>query len=38
LVGGGLCLSSTAHMAGVIVSAQKPETDTEITMVIANCL
>ena len=27
-----------AHIAGVSVSAMKPETDTEITIVIANCL
>ena len=36
--GGGLCLSSTAHIAGVSVSATNPDTDTEITIVIANCL
>ena len=37
-VGGGLCFSNTAHIAGVTVSAMKPDTDTEITIVIANCL
>src|SRR5215207_8245589 len=37
-VGGGLCFSRTAHIAGVTVSAINPDTDTEITIVIANCL
>ena len=33
-----LCLSSSAHIAGVSVSATKPEMTTETTMVMANCL
>ncbi len=36
--GGGLCFSISAHIAGVSVSATKPDTATEITMVMANCL
>src|SRR5205823_3363802 len=36
--GGGLCLSSVAHIAGVSVSAMNPETDTDTTIVSANCL
>ncbi len=36
--GGGFCFSISALIAGVSVSATKPETATEITMVTANCL
>ena len=32
------CLSSSAHSAGVSVSATMPDSTTEITMVAANCL
>src|SRR5512139_1248243 len=36
--GGGLGLSTRGNMAGVSVSATKPDTVTETTIVIANCL
>ncbi len=36
--GGGECLSMSAHIAGVSVRATKPDSDTEMTMVTANCL
>ena len=37
-LGGSECLSMTPHIAGVSVSATNPDTATEMTMVIANCL
>ena len=36
--GGDACRSSAPHIAGVSVSATNPDTDTETTIVIANCL
>jgi hypothetical protein len=36
--GADLCRSSAPHIAGVSVSATNPDTDTETTIVIANCL
>jgi hypothetical protein len=35
---GGACFSISAHIAGVSVSAMKPDTVTDTTIVTANCL